>query len=91
MPICKTCGEKFHYCTSCDYDELSEMGYCCQKCFYKDPKFIELRKDFEYVLDNTSEKVRDIVIELLFLDEEELEPLLEHFGGKEKLECWGLW
>ena len=29
---CKTCKKKFHYCGSCDYDNVSDYGYCSEKC-----------------------------------------------------------
>lgn len=31
--ICKVCGNKFHYCYSCDYDCYMYDGYCGKRCF----------------------------------------------------------
>jgi hypothetical protein len=34
--MCKTCGRKFHWCTSCqcisDRDYAADDGYCCVEC-----------------------------------------------------------
>ena len=30
---CKNCDKKFHYCSSCDFDEVSDEGYCSLECY----------------------------------------------------------
>jgi len=33
MAICKSCGKKYHHCTSCSLSNFWESEYCCEKCW----------------------------------------------------------
>jgi len=33
MPVCKHCAREFHHCSSCDYDEYADAGFCSQLCY----------------------------------------------------------
>ena len=45
--ICKTCGHKFHYCSSCDYDVYMSEGCCSEECFNKSDEYISWKKKVE--------------------------------------------
>ena len=30
------CNDQFHYCTSCDFNEIHSLGYCHGRCMRKD-------------------------------------------------------
>ena len=49
---CKKCGEKFHYCGSCDYDYYGDNGYCSSGCFAKTEKYKEARELFLFLEEN---------------------------------------
>lgn len=34
-PICKQCGNEFHYCNSCGFYEYRYLGYCSEECMEK--------------------------------------------------------
>jgi hypothetical protein len=29
---CKSCGREFHNCSSCDYEECANRGFCSDRC-----------------------------------------------------------
>lgn len=37
--ICKKCGKKFHYCSSCDPDIHHDLGYCDIKCYQSSDEY----------------------------------------------------
>ena len=55
MMICKKCGSKYHYCGSCDYDEIASEGYCSEECWASGDEYKEQYvnfKNFYKTLDN---------------------------------------
>ena len=53
---CKNCGRKFHYCTSCDHDPISDLGFCSDECFEASEEFIKNTADFILLVDSLNNK-----------------------------------
>lgn len=56
---CRVCGDKFHYCSSCDPDMFYENEYCSQKCFEASDEFIKIRQ----IHDSLTESEVELLIE----------------------------
>ena len=52
---CKTCGEKYHYCTSCGYANYHSEGYCNKECFQKSKFYNDEKGQFYNLLDRMDE------------------------------------
>ncbi len=53
--ICKSCGRKSHYCSSCDYDEYMSEGYCDAECLIKSSFYEKEKGIFMALLDRMPE------------------------------------
>ena len=52
---CKVCGEKRHYCSSCDYDPFLSEDYCDRQCFVKSDFYKKEKGEFLNLLDRLNE------------------------------------
>lgn len=73
MPICRTCKKNFHYCTSCDFDEVMSCGYCCEECLKTGEKedidnivefFGRLSENDRKFVYNLVEEIPEVIIQL---------------------------
>ena len=44
---CKQCGKIFHYCSNCDFERCSFLGFCSDNCIYESDAFKETREKFD--------------------------------------------
>ena len=53
---CKWCGKKFHYCGSCDFDWILDMGYCSKNCAEHDKMVIKTKVSFTLLVKDLTEE-----------------------------------
>jgi hypothetical protein len=69
--ICKHCKREIHYCASCDFDDILDLGYCREDCLLKSDYFKKIREEHEslkyplQILEFCSEHEAIILINLL--------------------------
>jgi len=63
---CKKCNYNFIYCSTCDYHNHNEEGYCSEKCWKESDEFKLNMKSFLELMDLLTNKglyLLDAVIE----------------------------
>ena len=67
--VCKSCGKKFHYCSSCDHSgmQFADEGYCSEVCWHKCAEYKRNRSVFRMFLNclsvdelNTFRRILDL-------------------------------
>lgn len=53
---CKTCGRKFHACSSCGLDHDWEWTYCSEVCYKNSKDYSELEKAQDIILTKLDKK-----------------------------------
>lgn len=68
MPVCKTCGKKFHACGGCGLSNNYEYEFCNSICWKTSQEYSEAKKKFINLYNTLSQKQKEDFIELLSLD-----------------------
>ena len=84
--VCKKCGTKFHYCTSCDHDPCRYNGYCSDECWEQGEEHSDIKKrtiDFYSSLPTDEQRrfFKDVCEEI---DEDYLYKMIEWIEKYEK-------
>ena len=68
MPLCKTCGKKFHACGGCGLSNNYEYEYCNSNCWKVSQEYNDIKKKFLDLYNTFSDTQKVSFIELLSLD-----------------------
>jgi hypothetical protein len=61
MPVCKTCGIKFHACSNCGLYYDWEYNYHCRDCWIKSPEYKEVRIKYMSLMKTLNEAQRTLL------------------------------
>ena len=53
---CKTCGKKYHWCSSCGSCHPEDIGFCSNGCWKSSEEYCEIYTKFQSMIESMNNK-----------------------------------